>query len=33
LIIRKITVGPYASNCYIVGSETTMEGMVIDPGA
>jgi hydroxyacylglutathione hydrolase len=33
LIIRKLTVGPYASNCYIVGSETTNEGMVIDPGA
>jgi glyoxylase-like metal-dependent hydrolase (beta-lactamase superfamily II) len=33
LIIRKITVGPYASNCYIVGSEKTKEGMIIDPGA
>jgi hydroxyacylglutathione hydrolase len=33
LIIRKLTVGPYASNCYIVGSETTKEGMIIDPGA
>jgi hydroxyacylglutathione hydrolase len=33
LIIRKLTVGPYASNCYIAGSETTKEGMVIDPGA
>jgi hydroxyacylglutathione hydrolase len=33
LIIRKLTVGPYASNCYITGSETTKEGMIIDPGA
>jgi hydroxyacylglutathione hydrolase len=33
LILRKITVGPYASNCYVVGSETTKEGMIIDPGA
>jgi hydroxyacylglutathione hydrolase len=33
LIIRKLTVGPYASNCYIVGAETTKEGMIIDPGA
>jgi len=33
LIIRKLVVGPYASNCYIVGSEKTKEGMIIDPGA
>lgn len=33
MIIRKLTVGPYASNCYIVGSEATREGMIIDPGA
>ncbi len=33
MIIRKLTVGPYASNCYIVGSEKTGEGMIIDPGA
>jgi hydroxyacylglutathione hydrolase len=33
LLVRKLTVGPYASNCYIVGSETTREGMIIDPGA
>jgi glyoxylase-like metal-dependent hydrolase (beta-lactamase superfamily II) len=32
LIIRKLTLGPYASNCYIVGSETG-EGIIIDPGA
>jgi hydroxyacylglutathione hydrolase len=33
LLVRKLTVGPYASNCYIVGAETTKEGMIIDPGA
>jgi glyoxylase-like metal-dependent hydrolase (beta-lactamase superfamily II) len=33
MILRKLTVGPYASNCYIVGSETNKEGMIIDPGA
>ena len=26
-------VGPFASNCYIVGSEATKQGMIIDPGA
>jgi glyoxylase-like metal-dependent hydrolase (beta-lactamase superfamily II) len=33
MIIRKLTVGPYASNCFIVGSDSTKEGMIIDPGA
>jgi glyoxylase-like metal-dependent hydrolase (beta-lactamase superfamily II) len=33
LIIRKLVVGPYASNCYVVGSEATKEGIIIDPGA
>ena len=33
MIIRKLVVGPVASNCYIVGSESTGEGMIIDPGA
>jgi hydroxyacylglutathione hydrolase len=33
MILRKLTVGPIASNCYIVGSEKTKEGMIIDPGA
>jgi len=33
LIIRKLIVGPVAGNCYIVGSEATKEGMIIDPGA
>jgi hydroxyacylglutathione hydrolase len=33
VIIRKLVVGPYASNCYIVGDEASKEGMIIDPGA
>ena len=33
MIVRKLTLGPYASNCYIVGDEATKEGMIIDPGA
>ncbi len=28
-----LVVGPFASNCYIVGSETGQRGMIIDPGA
>jgi len=31
LIIRKLEFGPFAGNCYIVGSEATREGMIIDP--
>jgi len=33
LILKKLVVGPFASNCYIVGSESDKEGMIIDPGA
>jgi len=33
MIVRKLVVGPIASNCYIVASEKTEEGMIIDPGA
>ena len=31
MILKKLVVGPLASNCYIVGSEATKEGMIIDP--
>lgn len=31
MIFRKLEFGPFAGNCYIVGSETTGEGMIIDP--
>jgi glyoxylase-like metal-dependent hydrolase (beta-lactamase superfamily II) len=33
MIFRQVVVGMFASNCFIVGSEETREGMVIDPGA
>ena len=33
MILKKLVVGPFASNCYIVGSEATKEGIIIDPGA
>ena len=32
MILKKVVVGPLASNCYIVGSEASKEGMIIDPG-
>ncbi len=33
MIIEALVVGPFASNCYIVGSSSSGEGMIIDPGA
>ena len=33
MILKALALGSYASNCYIVGSEATREGMIIDPGA
>jgi len=33
VILKTLVVGPIASNCYIVGSESTKAGMIIDPGA
>jgi len=33
MIVKTLVVGPYGTNCYIVGSESTSKGMVIDPGA
>jgi len=33
MIVKTLIVGPFASNCFIVGSETTREGLIIDPGA
>jgi len=32
VIFKKLAVGPFASNCYIVGSELTKEGMIVDAG-
>ena len=33
VIIEKLEVGPFASNCYVVGDESSNAGMIIDPGA
>ena len=33
MIIKKLVVGPIASNCYILGNEGQKDAMVIDPGA
>lgn len=33
MIFKALVVGPYMSNCFIIGSETTKEGIVVDPGA
>ena len=33
MIVKALVVGPFSSNCFIVGSEKTKEGMIIDPGA
>lgn len=31
-MLRKVVVGSYQANCYILGSKGTNDGMVIDPG-
>lgn len=31
-MLRKLVVGPYQANCYILGCKETGQGMVIDPG-
>ena len=33
MIVKLLVVGSLASNCYVVGSETTKEGIIVDPGA
>ena len=33
MILRSLEVGPYMSNCYIVGCRRTKDAMIIDPGA
>jgi hydroxyacylglutathione hydrolase len=32
LIVKRLVVGGWKANCYIVGSETTKQGLIIDPG-
>ena len=31
-MLRKLVVGPYQTNCYILGCKETRQGLVIDPG-
>jgi hydroxyacylglutathione hydrolase len=33
MIVKMLVVGPFATNCYLVGSSSTKQGMIIDPGA
>ncbi len=33
MILKMLELGAFMSNCYLVGDETTGEGMIIDPGA
>ena len=33
MILETLVVGPFASNCYIIGSESSKRGIIIDPGA
>jgi len=33
VIIEKLEIGTFASNCYIVGDESNKDGIIIDPGA
>jgi len=30
VIVNKLVVGPFASNCYIIGAESSREGMIVD---
>ena len=32
MLIKKLTVGPLESNCYLVADEETREGIIVDPG-
>lgn len=32
MILKRLEVGSFATNCYIIGSETSREGIIIDPG-
>ncbi|MFH1651483.1 MAG: MBL fold metallo-hydrolase [Chloroflexota bacterium] len=32
MILKRMVGGPFATNCYLVGSEKTKEGIIIDPG-
>ncbi len=33
MVLKALVVGPFATNCYMVGSSSSGQGMIIDPGA
>ena len=33
MILKKLELGAFAANCYLVGDEASKEGIIIDPGA
>lgn len=33
MIVKALALGPFGTNCYVVGSPSTRLGMIIDPGA
>lgn len=33
MILKALQVGPFMSNCYVVGCEKTHQGLIVDPGA
>lgn len=33
MILKKITVGPNQTNCYVLGCDSTKEAVIVDPGA
>ena len=33
MILNALVVGPFGSNCYVVGSEKSRRGLIVDPGA
>jgi hydroxyacylglutathione hydrolase len=33
MVLRALELGPFMTNCYIIGSDSTGEGMVIDPAS
>ena len=32
MLVTTLSVGPIGTNCYVVGCEETLEGMIVDPG-
>ena len=32
MIVERVVVSPFETNCYIVGAENNHAGMIVDPG-